>query len=450
MADSVDLSDLEPCDGTIEIIRLSFKRHKFEWGIKTAKDLIEKGYKVFINPVNYNVYTDDEYLKIIDMVNSIKPYGFSIVDTFGVMRIRDLMHIYQLVETKLSNEMVIGLHLHENLGLSYSLAQCFINISKPERNIVIDGSLIGMGRVPGNLCVEQIMEHMNYEFGTKYNLEPIYDAIDDYIYPLKNKYKWGYAIPYALSAKFRLHRTYAEFLVKKWKLRTSDIEKILNSVSKQESELFNQGYIEQLFRNYMSIKYDDSKDTYQLMREMEGRSVLLIGAGASINTKSDEIVDYVKKEKAIVIAVHCVPDFLKADYIFYSNIKRYDMLSELHSSEGIIISSNMLRYQILEANYVLDYSKLVNINNFYCDDSVMMIIAFLCRIGKKEITIAGFDGVIDGVGDFYIDELSRQDIDEKYSFEVKQCLKDNYSNLNIKFITKSYYEDFKDDERMGV
>ena len=173
MADFIDLEHLEPCDGTIEIIRLSFKRWRLDWGLKTAKILMEKGYKVFINPVNNNVYTDQQYIEVLQKVNELHPYGFSIVDTFGVMRLRDLSHRYYLVENNLASDITIGVHLHENLGLAYSLAQHITQIANPKRNIVIDASLLGMGRVPGNLCIEHIIDYMNEQFGDNYSLEPI-------------------------------------------------------------------------------------------------------------------------------------------------------------------------------------------------------------------------------------------------------------------------------------
>lgn len=187
MADFIDLEHLEPCDGTIDFIRLSFKRWRLDWGLNTAKILMDKGYKVFINPVNNNVYSDKEYIEVLEKVNQLHPYGFSIVDTFGVMRVRDLSHRYYLVENNLLPDITIGVHLHENLGLAFSLAQHIAQIANPTRKIVIDGSLLGMGRVPGNLCIEQIMDFMNEQYGKQYSLEPVYDAIDDYIAPIKQR-----------------------------------------------------------------------------------------------------------------------------------------------------------------------------------------------------------------------------------------------------------------------
>ena len=42
MADYVDVSGIEPYDGTIDYFRLSFKRHRLNWGLNAAKILMEK------------------------------------------------------------------------------------------------------------------------------------------------------------------------------------------------------------------------------------------------------------------------------------------------------------------------------------------------------------------------------------------------------------------------
>ena len=65
-------------------------------------------------------------------------------------------------------------------------------MANPKRSILIDASLLGMGRVPGNLCIEQIIDHLNFEYGNNYRVEPVFDAVDDYIAPIKKKIPWGY------------------------------------------------------------------------------------------------------------------------------------------------------------------------------------------------------------------------------------------------------------------
>lgn len=444
MADYIDLSHLEPCDGTIKYIRLSFKRHRLEWGLKTARILMNKGYKCFINPVNCNVYTDEQYLEVLKKVNELKPYAFSIVDTFGVMRLRDLSHVYYLVENNLDPDIAIGLHLHENFGLAYSLAQHYLSMVNPKRKIVIDGSLLGMGRDPGNLCIEQIMDYMNNEYGCNYQLEPAYDVIDDYIAPIKKQRPWGYNIPYALSAKYRLHRTYAEYLMGKWKLRTSDIERILRQVDRSESEMFNEDYIESLYRNYMAVACDDY-DILQLLKdEIGARKVLIIAPGMSISNEQMKIVEYIQQCDPYIITVHCKPTFVKASREFYSTIKRFDAFVDSGFDVPKLLTSNLSRYDDIkkEGTFFVRYDRLAFHDGFFCDDSVMMLLNLLLQIGIGSVSVAGFDGFSETKQNFYIEKLSRA-VDTKKSNEIKNLLHEKYKDIRINFLTSSNYNDIR-------
>ena len=209
-----DVDKLEPYDGkTVEYVRVTFHDYDIDEGLAFCKKVIAKGYKVFCNPINILGYSDKQILDMIDKVNQIKPYAFSIVDTFGAMTKKDLIRIYSLYEKNLDKSITIGVHLHENLSMAFSLAQYFLENTTVGRNYTCDASLLGMGRAPGNLCVELIANYMNEDLGKNYDLNSIIDAIDEHISYLKKESAWGYHIVYGLSAKYNLHRNYAEYLL---------------------------------------------------------------------------------------------------------------------------------------------------------------------------------------------------------------------------------------------
>ncbi len=438
MADFIDLSNLEEYDGTIEYIRLSFKRNRQEWAWNTLKILHEKGYKCFINPVNCNVYSDDEYLAVIKKVNELKPYGFSIVDTFGVMRVSDLSSRYYLVENNLNKDIVIGVHLHENLGLAYSLAQHFINICFPQRQVVIDGALLGMGRIPGNLCIEQMMDYLNTSYGYDYVLSAAYDAIDDCIAPIKQKMSWGYMIPYALSAQNGLHRTYAEFLINKWKLKTSDIQQILSLIDRDEAENFNEKYIEALYRSYLNVACEDEKYIRELAERLTGKDILLIAPSNSIEAVKECICEYKKKGKTI-ISINFIPDFCEVDYVFYSNIKRMELITGSNGDlTKTIVTSNLLRYTA-KYDYVISYNRLAYHEDIYSEDSVLLLIHLLAMLDITTIYVAGFDGFVKNKKNLYADLLERDEKRQYKNEEVKEILERKYKNINLIFLTESIY-----------
>lgn len=439
MADFIDLKHLEPYDGTVEYIRLSFKRFRLEWALTTAKILIDKGYKVFINPVNSNVYSDKEYIDVLEKVNDLKPYGFAIVDTFGVMRVSDLSHRYFLVENNLNPDITIGLHLHENLGLAYSLAQHYAQIASPKRNIVIDCSLSGMGREPGNLSTEFIVDFLNNQYGKSYATEPIYDAIDDFIIPIKEKHPWGYATPYAMSAKYGLHRTYAEYLMGKQRLKNKDIQRILRQIDKSESELFNEQYVEKLYQTYMNVEYDERDDVKKLKdRLSDYKRILVLAPGKSIIEEEKSIKDFIN-DSTCVISVNFVPKNLRSDLIFLTNTKRYDSVKYERGSKGLIITSNLIR-DIECRDYTVSYNELTYFNEQFCEDSTLVLINLLQKIGLKEIFVAGFDGRKNGRMEFFDDNYAAKSTNKYDKDYIKSILKTSFKDILIHFITNSEYQ----------
>lgn len=395
-----DVDKLEDYDGkTIEAVRVTFHDYDIDEGLAFIRKVIDKGYKVFVNPINIMGYSDAMILELLQKVNRLHPYAFSIVDTFGSMMREDLQRIYSLVEHNLDKEIVIGLHLHENLALSYSLAQDFIGMKSSERECVIDASMLGMGRSPGNLCMELIMDYMNKRQEGHYNVNPVLDGIDDYIVQLKQIEPWGYNTAYSLSAKFNLHRNYAEFLLNKGRLRAKQINQILGSITDNKKTAYDEEYIEGLYQSFQDNEIDDTEFLRQMKRECAGRRILILAPGSSILTQENEIRDYIEKENPVVIAANFCPDNFRADYVFCCNAMRFEMLQSRRKTEQrtgepegrLIITSNLL--DMCEGGeHLVNYSDLSFDEEGACDNSVIMLLKLLLRLEVAEAALAGFDG----------------------------------------------------------
>ena len=116
------------------------------------------------------------------------------------------------IEDNVFETTTLGLHLHENQSLALSIALHFLKIRNPKRPIIIDASLLGMGRIPGNLCIEQIANELNTLNLSNYCTTEIYEAIYKYIAPIKSQTPWGYSPEYMISAMSNVNRNYSEFL----------------------------------------------------------------------------------------------------------------------------------------------------------------------------------------------------------------------------------------------
>lgn len=439
-ADLYDIDKLEKNDGFIDYIRISFHDNHIEEGLHCCEEVIKKGYNCFINPINLLGYSDEAVLKLVKCVNRIEPYAFTIVDTFGSLLKNDLQRLYLLLDHNLSSNISIAIHLHENQALSYSLAQDFIEISSPMRDICIDGSLFGMGREPGNLCIELIMSFLNRTRSTFYDLDPVFDAIDEYIVPLKQRHSWGYSTAYALSARYHVHRTYAEYLMSKGRLKTKQINQILSMIPKEMSTRFNLNYIEELYLRYQSNEIDDTDAIESLINTFAGKSVILIGPGKSILDNQEKIKKIICKKKLISITANFVWDRLISDYAFFTNIRRWDEFYSIDMKCQSIITSNLVNLG-LEADYVINYSDFAFCGERIIDDCFLMLLRFVRKVGiTNKVYMAGFDGFSDEE-DFalgFMDDKSKIRTDYRV---VRKILAEEFSDMDLEFITPTQYKE---------
>lgn len=436
-----DIDKLEDYDGkTIDALRITFHDYDIDEGLAYIEKAISKGYKVFANPINIMGYSDEMILKLLEKINRIKPYAFSIVDTFGSMMKEDLMRIYSMVEHNLDQSIVLGLHLHENLALSFALAQDFIAMKSSGRQCVIDASMLGMGRSPGNLCMELIMDYMNKTQGSVYNVNPVLDGIDDHIAKLKQIEPWGYNTAYALSAKFNLHRNYAEFLLGKGRLRAKQINQILASIEEGKKTAYDESYIEDLYEKYQNHEIDDRVLADRLKKQLESRTVLVLAPGASIVEDKSKIDNFIEREKPVIISANFVPEGYEPDYVFCSNAMRYEGLRDKKEELEFLLTSNLLD-QCDKETQVLNFAELSFDELGTCDNCVIMLMKLLLRLEITVVYVAGFDGYKEK-GDNYVHSymLSQHTKGQEENLRIKKYVDELTKKMQITFLTDSIYE----------
>lgn len=243
--------DYLPQANKINTLRWAFYEKDFPRLVKQVEIAKNAGYAVYLNPINVFAYTNDSLKNLLLKLNDLEPDGVSIVDTFGSLLPADLTKYLSLFTDNLDKNIKLGLHLHENLSLSFALAIQFIREIGSSRDIVIDSSLLGMGRAPGNLPTELIIPLLNKEYEKVYDLQPILKTIDVEINPLKKKFKWGYSPEYALTAFNRVHRSYAEYLTDELSASLEHVSKVAEDVISQHLEnSFNAEFAKQALEKF--------------------------------------------------------------------------------------------------------------------------------------------------------------------------------------------------------
>lgn len=406
-----DIDNLKPYDGTsIDAIRFGFTKTNYdeekESVIKWINIIKERGYKLFIQGVNSLNYSDRELLEIVDMVNSVHPYSFGIVDTYGAMYMDDVDRLYGLIDHNMSPDICINFHSHNNYQLSFAFAQEVIKLSgTSNRQIIIDGTLGGMGKVAGNLNTELIVDFLVRKKKYDYELDEIFDLLDDYIVKYSLQHKWGYSTSSMMAGIYKSHPNNVIYLTEKFRLDSKDIGKILSMIDPATRQRYDYDNIEKLYIEYVSEKVDDHNAIDDLKETINNREVVVLVPGNSLNTYLQEIDDYIENNDVFIISVNFVADNNSA-YAFFGNQKRYNILEKKLSDRKVIVSSNI---NASKDSIIVNYHSLINRGYKYFENSTIMLLNLLKRIEVSKISLAGFDGFESDKVSNYADESFQND-----------------------------------------
>ena len=443
-----DFESLTPMDGrSITGIRLGFTRKDYDNQraplIESFKIVQELGYKLFIQGVNSLNYSDRELLDVVEMVNEIMPLGFGVVDTYGAMYVDDVTRLYNLVDHNLHRDIAIDFHSHNNFQLSFSFAQEVIRLSHGTRNIILDATLAGMGKGAGNLSTELIADFLERKMAYHYDLDILFDAIDEHLYDMRQKYHWGYSVTSLMSGIYKSHPNNVDYLTQKFRLDTKDIKNILSLLDEQERQRYDYDKIDQLLQDYNNTKYDDQKEMLRLSHLLGGEPILVLVPGGTLLSHKKEIDAYIEQKHPIIISVNFISDY-RDSYAFFANKKRYPALNTYQDVQLIVTSDIALDSQ---NEIVVNYHNLINRGYKLYDNSAAMLLNLLKRLHVAEIAIAGFDGFSQNKDNYFDNSMEVERLDSQLDFineELRKILGKYFETVEsfcrVSFVTPSMFE----------
>lgn len=442
----IDPATLPPYDGTsIDGIRLTFHKEEFTKAIHWAQILMEKNYKVFMQPVGTISYSDIELLNMIEKINALSPFAFYIVDTLGSMYKNELLHIFYLIDKNLNPEILVGFHAHNNLQLAFSNAQELSRIHT-QRKVIIDTSIYGMGRAAGNLPTELFTQYVNKNISLEYDVPELLDIYDKYVSLIHQKYDWGYAIPYHIAAKNICHPNYASFLINKQTLTMKDIENIIISIPEEEKIVFNQKLVEQLYINYQNRKIDDTAAIHSLRNLFYNKPLLILAPGKSLTIEYEKIYHHITTAQPHIISINFWDNNFPIDTCFVSNHKRVSNIQDsLNQSDNInIIATSNIQFEKEYNCHYVNYYNYLNLDDMVFDNAGLMLLNLLKNCDVKEVTLAGFDGFKYRYDENYYNDslvlqINESELNEKQT-RIKEQLKKLSNDMTINFLTSSLYE----------
>ncbi len=441
----ISYEKIERCENSFLFgIRLTFHKQEVERAFEYAKNLMEKGYHVFMQPVGTCTYTDKELLELVERINLLHPYAFYIVDTLGTITEMELMRLFQLVDNNLIQGIKIGFHSHNNLQLAFANAQELIRVFT-DREVILDASVLGMGRGAGNLCSELITQYMNDKLKTDYNVTALLEIVDNYLMSIKEQYPWGYTIPYYIAAVHKCHPNYAIYLMNRQTLNVKDIERIIASIPRDKCALFDKGCIETLYNEYQTHSVDDREVIQKLQNIWERKTILILAPGSTLMEEESNIRKYIKQNHPYVISVNFNSQLYEADMIFISNLKRFENYDSIFAGidKEIVITSN-ISTETRTNTYIVNYTNYLNYDNLVSDNAGLMLCKLLEKCGVKKIALAGFDGFVTDAAKNYFDKELFNNVEssmlEVKTRKIREQLRQLGKEIELVFVTTSQYE----------
>lgn len=440
-----DISNLQECSETnLDAIRLIFKKEKIDGAIPFAKELQSKGYKVFLQLVSITAYTDRDLLYLIDRANEIVPFAVSIVDTYGLLHKEQLLHYFEMLDHNLLEEITIGYHSHNNFQLGYSNSIAFLE-HRSNRNVLVDGTLYGMGKSAGNAPLELLAMHLNNVYYKNYSIASLLEAIDNNIMSIHRKKPWGYSYVFYISAVNDCHPNYVTFLLDKNTLSVNSICSILDKIPKEKKLLYDKSLIESLYIQYQCKSVDDSKSIASLDTIVRDKNVLLLGPGKTLIYNKKIIDEKIDEFKPVIISVNTAPSAYNFDYVFLTSSKRYnfDYQNLCIYREKTIATSNITAISG-EFGYVINYEKLSSSLGEGNDNSLLLMLQLLKLLNPKRTLLAGFDGFSEEISDNFYDSMIAIDIKnsgDSINDSMRKSINEFKKYMEIEFITPSKYCD---------
>lgn len=443
-------SNLDECTGdSVDAVRACFFKKERKDVLEFCREIKRNGYKLFVQPVDILGYSDTELIDLLNDINEIEPYCLSIVDTFGSMYVEDLHRVFSLIDHNLVQSSLIGFHSHNNMQMSSALSQEFLRLSYGLRKVIVDATISGMGRGAGNTPTELVAEYMVRKLGYSYNMDALLDIIDNYMDNIRTRCEWGYSTNMFLCGSYSAHVNNIDYLTKKSSISSKDIRYILNKIGAQKRKRYYYDLLEQTYIDYLDSKIDDTEDFEKLKAQINGRNIVVIAPGNNALVEKDKVLGYIASvENPIVVSVNYIPEYLEPDYIYMSNVRRYNYWK---NNESFINSKKILVSNIVtEADdIVISFGRLIKCGWECMDNSTIMLLRLLDLVGAKTAAIAGMDGYsVDNSGkENYADkflELSNVKnnpvaINKDISEMLADFMDTKESEVEIVFITESKF-----------
>lgn len=194
----VDENDIVPREhSSLDLIRVACYSKDVDKGLDLVRKFHNLGYETSLNIMALSHVLEHELVEALAEIEKSPVDVAYVVDSYGSLNHRDIEYLVGVFKKHLPSK-TLGVHTHNNLQLAFSNT-----ITAAENGAVfLDSSLYGMGRAAGNCHTELLVSYMK---NPRYELRPLLGVIEKHMLGIREKWEWGYIIPYMIAGALDEH-----------------------------------------------------------------------------------------------------------------------------------------------------------------------------------------------------------------------------------------------------
>ncbi len=284
-------------DSQVDMVRIAAVHSEIPQLHASVEALQGLGYQVAVNLMQISNRTTDE---IVAFGSTLRDWNVDvayIADSFGGLRPPD---VAPLIESLIEGfQGPVGCHLHDNMTYALSSTLAAVDAGATW----VDGTLLGMGRGPGNVRTEYLALELVRLGRSHVDVIPLVELVARQMTDLQREYGWGSNLYYFLSAMYGVHPTYIMELTKDGRYGAEEIVAALEALRSEGGGQFK--------RDRLTDVTSDRKVAYAGTHAAggwcAGQDVLIVGPGPSARDKRADIESFIRRVRPTVIGLNGHP-----------------------------------------------------------------------------------------------------------------------------------------------
>lgn len=278
----------------VSLVRIAANLNEVERLGPALEELHDLGYETALNVMQVS---ELELAEVETFGRQARDFGVAyayIADSFGALRPADVAPIMRALAAGFGTQ--IGCHLHDNM--SYALANTMEAVDAGA--VIVDSTIQGMGRGPGNVRTEYLVTELARRGMTGARVNPLVNLVERDFAEMKSRYGWGSSLYYFQSANQAVHPTYVMELTKDDRYSPLEIVKAIDRLNSGGATSFDVRRLSEAVQGE-PLRFGGGLDVDGWCT---ARDVLIVANGPEARAKESEIEMFIRQHQPFVLGLN--------------------------------------------------------------------------------------------------------------------------------------------------